>query len=868
MMMIRNLLFFLTSVSSALGQVAEDVHEHHHDHRHDHAALLTGEALALRLQEWEVCLAGHEMSETEVAVMKKVAGRLEVSVFEALPDGRGAQLIRYAGRRVDQPESPSLCWAPDTEVDVLEAFHAVEEVTYEINSQSSNEAAGVEEARQISDNRRWSRTAVNGGGQRVQGLPITLTWSIVPDGTTIPSFDPDTGAQAPSNLRARLASVFGGSATGPPSEQPWFSSFEEAFANISGETGLTYIYEPNDDGVTLGGGSNARGIQGVRGDVRISGRRIDGNGSVLAFNFFPSTGDMVIDTEDNFFSARNLLGFRNVIEHEHGHGLGLPHVCPVNRTKLMEPFVNTRFRGIQFDDIYSIQRLYGDFFEKHHSARNNDSIGNAAPLEVTLDQPYEGPQYLSIDDDSDRDFFLLPDLSEEVEITFTVTPSSQNYLEGPQGAQGCSAGTDFDSNAIHNLQIAIIGTDGSTVLQSRDSGVAGEGETITGFQIPAAGSYYLRVLGDADVNRAQLYEMQVSLARPIGPVPPADPSNLIANTSGDNGINLRWADNSNNETGFRVERRTESAGDFVSIATVGSDVDSYPDNGASPGVNYFYQIVAINQDRESGPSNRVNALTIDQSASLYRYDLGLQSSPLSSGAGRIFPNTRGDISWNGSVSSRDRAGNNGFDFLDRDFIFSSSARVLEHEIANGLWQVTFRSGDADVAHDQLQVSAEGQLVASGISSDVGEVVERSFLTTVNDGGLTLRFADGGGSNPDWVINALTIEQGGNLLADPDNNGLDQLSEFFFGIESSGSSSSGGSQVESVSSDGRIRYKRRSFSNVTLVYEMSTDLTIWTAFTPVGGEEVTPLEGGMEEVQLDVPVETETTFVRFRLTAPQ
>ncbi|MCQ6458457.1 matrixin family metalloprotease, partial [Vibrio parahaemolyticus] len=89
----------------------------------------------------------------------------------------------------------------------------------------------------------------------------------------------------------------------------------------------------------------------VRGDVRIGGHTIDGSSGTLAYNFFPNTSDMVIDTADSFYSVTtdNSLRLRNVIMHEAGHGLGISHVESNNGSFLMEPFINLGFDGPQFD---------------------------------------------------------------------------------------------------------------------------------------------------------------------------------------------------------------------------------------------------------------------------------------------------------------------------------------------------------------------------------------------------------------------------------------------------------------------------------------------------------------------------------------
>ena len=137
-------------------------------------------------------------------------------------------------------------------------------------------------------NNRWTTTATDGGGL-VNGDPTTITWSIVPDGTGIPG-DPS------SDLISAFDFAFGDGPGGSDlTQRPWFTYFQQGMERWGELSGLTYVYEPNDDGVNNFG---ANGILGVRGDVRIGGSNQDGPGSVLAFNAFPNGGDMSLDTGD------------------------------------------------------------------------------------------------------------------------------------------------------------------------------------------------------------------------------------------------------------------------------------------------------------------------------------------------------------------------------------------------------------------------------------------------------------------------------------------------------------------------------------------------------------------------------------------
>jgi hypothetical protein len=67
---------------------------------------------------------------------------------------------------------------------------------------------------------------------------------------------------------------------------------------------------------------------------------------------------------------------------------------------------------------------------------------------------------------------------------------------------------------------------------------------------------------------------------------------------------LSWTDNSNNETGFSIERCDgQNCTDFAPIATVGANVTSYPDTGLTPNTRYRYRVRAFNGVGNSAYSN-------------------------------------------------------------------------------------------------------------------------------------------------------------------------------------------------------------------------------------------------------------------------
>ncbi|MGD8869034.1 MAG: fibronectin type III domain-containing protein, partial [Gemmatimonadales bacterium] len=90
---------------------------------------------------------------------------------------------------------------------------------------------------------------------------------------------------------------------------------------------------------------------------------------------------------------------------------------------------------------------------------------------------------------------------------------------------------------------------------------------------------------------------------------PAAPSDLAATAADHQRIDLTWVDNSSDETGFRIERKTEPDGSFALIATVGADVTKYYSTGLEPGITYTYRLRAFNGVGESPNSNEATATT-------------------------------------------------------------------------------------------------------------------------------------------------------------------------------------------------------------------------------------------------------------------
>jgi PKD repeat protein len=95
------------------------------------------------------------------------------------------------------------------------------------------------------------------------------------------------------------------------------------------------------------------------------------------------------------------------------------------------------------------------------------------------------------------------------------------------------------------------------------------------------------------------------------------------------------------------------------------------------------------------------------------------------------------------------------DALTTDFIRGSDATFLV-DLPNGTYDVTPTLGDASFVRDEVAISAQGQQLASGLTSNADQFISPTYKVQVADGQLDLRFVDTGGTTPEFAVNGLDI----------------------------------------------------------------------------------------------------------------
>jgi YVTN family beta-propeller protein len=267
------------------------------------------------------------------------------------------------------------------------------------------------------------------------------------------------------------------------------------------------------------------------------------------------------------------------------------------------------------------------------------------------------------------------DGNEEFTIAETIDPEDLELMEGPYGVAVSPGGSYVYVTNNMSDTLSVIYTDDNEVTSTIDAEEDGLGEGPLGVAVSPGGSYVFvannlshtvsviststyAILTTVDVGAGPwgvdlsnsgdfVYvtnsldntvsvistdfdeggELSVTdtvivgttptgLGRFFGGTVPKSPTDLVATTVSPFELNLSWTDNSDDESGFEIQR-TRYGGIYAGIAVVGPNATSYDDAELGSYTTYYYRVRAYNDAGYSGYTNEVAATTAQEDSGCF-----------------------------------------------------------------------------------------------------------------------------------------------------------------------------------------------------------------------------------------------------------
>ncbi len=278
------------------------------------------------------------------------------------------------------------------------------------------------------------------------------------------------------------------------------------------------------------------------------------------------------------------------------------------------------------------------------------------------------------------------------------------------GTSGQTVTVNMSSGAVDSY-LLLADPDSNVAVEDDNSG-PGASDARLVFTLDATGSWAV-IANSRNGGETGAYSVSLACSGGGGGTPPAAPTNLTGNAVSNTEVALAWRDNSNNESGFRIESRIGN-GAFVDIGTVSANSTGATVEQLSPNTTYGFRVRATNA---SGNSAYTNAVTV--------------TTPGGGGGGGFittpeFPDFRFRILINGVAARREN------DCLP-DTLCVSGAVPGRSEVfvrivgprANGfLWPniIKFTTSRVDVEINQISRNATKNYVLPGVDASSNDLI--------------------------------------------------------------------------------------------------------------------------------------------------
>ncbi|MEO6435055.1 MAG: fibronectin type III domain-containing protein, partial [Tepidisphaeraceae bacterium] len=218
---------------------------------------------------------------------------------------------------------------------------------------------------------------------------------------------------------------------------------------------------------------------------------------------------------------------------------------------------------------------------------------------------------------------VAPPAADIAVVSFTLINADTNQ---PIQTLGNGGTIDFGAIGTRNVNVRANTTgaagsvkfvyDGATFRTESSAPYAMAGDSGGTFNAwtPEVGAHTLKGLAytgaDASgvLGRTLTVNFTVVEGEVVAPTAPAAPTALTAAAASSSSVSLNWADSSNNESGFRIERSSDGV-NFTQVASVGVNVRTYTNTVLNSSTQYHFRVRAYNATGSSDYTNVAIATT-------------------------------------------------------------------------------------------------------------------------------------------------------------------------------------------------------------------------------------------------------------------
>ncbi|WP_177191850.1 fibronectin type III domain-containing protein [Parafilimonas terrae] len=232
---------------------------------------------------------------------------------------------------------------------------------------------------------------------------------------------------------------------------------------------------------------------------------------------------------------------------------------------------------------------------------------------------------------------------------------------------------------------------------------------------------------------------------------PAMPTNITATALDYTRIQVSWADNSNNETGFEIYRATNQSGPYQIVKTTGANATSYTDSALDAATTYYYKVNAVNNAGSSfggglqysyysgvwnnlpnfnsltpSKTGTVNNVTLSVATSTTNYAIKFEGYINIPATGQYTFYTRSDDGSKLYIGGFDAA----HQVVNNDYLQAATERSGTVTLNAGVYPIyiTFFQQGGDYV---LEASYQGPNIAKTAIPDAAFTVQPAFATTAN-----------------------------------------------------------------------------------------------------------------------------------------